>query len=525
MEFIRNINATPSKRIYWAVIADYDLKLSICELIDNAIDNWHRMGEQVDLVVKIDFDDRQKNIRVQDNAGGIKESDLKVIISPGDAKSTSDEETIGIFGVGSKRAAVALSQDIKITSRYENENTFMVCYDDAWLEKADDWDVPVFKVNNINAGSTIIELQKLRHDFYKKDFALLQSQLSYIYAKILHNRKIAIRINGRPLNPKNYEHWSFPPSHEPTVYKGGVLMENERVDYEILCGLTKSLKEQVADEYEEYGVYFYCNDRLIERAVKTFDVGFGKSMAGKLHTSHQIVRVIVSLKGKSKLMPWNSSKSKININHPIFKKIQTDIVEATTRYSKISKSFSNNKDSFVFKYKEGEIKEVRVEDKKVLKSYLPPLPKIQKTRYDEVVRENNKDIAKDKPWTVGLYEVIIAVNVISKLNLKQKNRIILLLLDSTLEIAFKDYLANEVGGYSDERLNKIFKNRHDVHNEVKNNPNCFFSAEQWKRIEYFYKLRCDLVHKKSSANISDDDVENFKTLVEEVLKKLFDISL
>lgn len=32
------LDGTPSKRSFWAIINDYDLQTSICELIDNALD-------------------------------------------------------------------------------------------------------------------------------------------------------------------------------------------------------------------------------------------------------------------------------------------------------------------------------------------------------------------------------------------------------------------------------------------------------------------------------------------------------
>ncbi len=35
---IETIDATPNKRIYRSIIADYDLKTAICELVDNALD-------------------------------------------------------------------------------------------------------------------------------------------------------------------------------------------------------------------------------------------------------------------------------------------------------------------------------------------------------------------------------------------------------------------------------------------------------------------------------------------------------
>ncbi len=130
-------------------------------------------------------------------------------------------------------------------------------------------------------------------------------------------------------------------------------------------------------------------------------------------------------------------------------------------------------------------------------------------------------MAKRKPWTKGLYEGIIAAVLISKQHsLEQRNRIALVVLDSTLEIAFKDYLVNESGtAYSDSRLLQLFANRIAVHDEVKKYVK--LNDAKWKKITHYYHLRCKLVHEKATVGISDSQISDFRDVVESVLKKLF----
>ena len=124
------IDATPSKRIYRSIIADYGLNTAICELIDNAIDaSYQDKKWTVPLQVDINIDLMQHNILIKDTAGGVPESDLKKLISPGETSLMGDQASIGIFGVGSKRAVVALAQLIQITTRYHKRDTFLVEYD------------------------------------------------------------------------------------------------------------------------------------------------------------------------------------------------------------------------------------------------------------------------------------------------------------------------------------------------------------------------------------------------------------
>jgi len=155
----------------------------------------------------------------------------------------------------------------------------------------------------------------------------------------------------------------------------------------------------------------------------------------------------------------------------------------------------------------------------VKKSFLPPLPK-SRPRYGEVITQKNRQIAKKKPWIKGLYEGVIAADLISKQKLEQKNRIALIVLDSTLEIAFKEYLVNDSGVvYSDARLLAICGNRQSVQNEVKQYVR--IKKEIWQKIDHYYRLRCKLVHERVTVGIGDGQIEDFREVVESVLKKLY----
>jgi hypothetical protein len=270
-------------------------------------------------------------------------------------------------------------------------------------------------------------------------------------------------------------------------------------------------------------VYFFCNDRLIASALKTIDVGFGTGLAGKPHADISLARVIVSIKGEARLMPWTSSKSDINPSHEVFLALRGWLIRVVKDYTSLSRRLSKFEGGWpenVFKYKAGNFTSVAVTDfPSVNTSYLPPLPEAR-PRYGLKVSQWNKEISKDKPWTTGLYESVIAVDWVQKQNLEQKNRIALILLDSTLEIAFKEYLVNESGvRYSDQRLLAMFQDRTQVHTEVKKYVK--ISKKNWGKIEHYYSIRCQLIHRRASVAISDSEVSDFRGIVEAVLRKLF----
>jgi hypothetical protein len=517
---IQDIDATPSKRIYLSIISDYDLSLALCELIDNAIDSWTYNGQVKPLEVKVNLNYQQQTIEVSDNSGGIPESEMKLVISPGESRNETDTEVIGLFGVGSKRAVVALAQQIKIFSRYKNNRTTLVEFDDNWIADPD-WNITIYEADTIPQNTTIIELTKLRDPINPDNEKRLVNHLGATYSQFISKSNFSILLNSKVIEPIVFESWSFPPNFEPKHYEGKVSVDNKDIKFDIIAGLTK----QGDPAGGEYGLYLYCNDRLIARAHKGYEVGYKTSMAGQPHPSISLVRVIVRLKGGSQLMPWNSSKSEINTKSHTFKALENQIMLIITNYSRASRSMADDWVTKVFPYKTGDIKQVKVTELTQNSDlHLVPIPRKTNQKYIDVIKRNNKTVATKKPWVKGTYEALIAVEEVSKLNIEQSNRISLLILDSTLEIAFKDFLANETppNTYSAQRLANIMGNRSDVQNEIMKYIN--FKKDTWTRVNYYYNLRCELVHKRVAVTITNDDLKIYRDLCEYMFKKMFGLN-
>ena len=516
---LKIIDVTPSKRIYLSIIADYHLSIAICELIDNAIDSWTFNKKTHPLDIDISLDYQQQSIKIIDNSGGIPEQDIKLIISPGESRNDEGSQSIGMFGVGSKRAVVALAQKVSITTRCNTDKTLAIEFDDNWI-KDPNWDIPVYEVDSISSNSTIIQLDNLREAIKIEDETRLINHLGATFSVFISSANFILKLNGKPITPINFESWSYPPSFEPKEYVGTIDINDELVSFEIIAGLTK----QGDPAGGEYGVYFYCNDRLVARAYKGHELGYRTGMAGQPHISLALARIIVRLKGSSQLMPWNSSKSEINTKSATFKALQQYLEKIVTNYSRASKSMADNWSTKVFPHQSGLITKVPINNlTSETNLYLVPIPRKRSLKYIDIIKTNNKLIASKKPWVKGTYEAIIAVDEISKLKIEQSNRIGLLILDSTLEIAFKDYLVNESGtSYAAGRLATIMGNRSDVHKEIRNHVS--FRKGTWEKVNYYYNLRCELVHKRVAATLTDDDLKSYRELVEYMFKKMFKLN-
>lgn len=523
---VSTLDATPSKRLYLSIIADYDINRGLCELADNALDIWTKNGRTTKLTIDIFLDTTQQTITVSDDAGGINKENLSNVVGPGHTSNLEKDATIGIFGVGTKRAVVALAQEVRIKTRRFAEPTYQVEFTDAWFEDNDDWELPVYEVSEIEPNSTIVELSRLRTALDDAKIASLRKHLGATYSQFLSSTKLTICLNNSKIVPIDFEKWAYPPGFEPRRYSG-ILKTNtgEEVHVTAIAGLTRESKPSSG----EYGVYVYCNDRLIAPELKTLEVGFTTGLAGKPHPDISLTRVLIFLSGPARLMPWNSSKSDINPSNEIFLAIRNWLIHVVKDYASLSRRFNKLEGGWpenVFKYDSGTIQPERVGDFRTANtSYLPPLPE-SKPRRSEMIVNANRALAKDKPWVRGLYESIIAVNLILKQHLEQRNRIGLILLDSTLEIAFKEYLVYESGiVYSDEKLQGIFKDRRQVHQQVKQSAFSEITAAEWLTIEYYYKARCDLIHRRANSSVSDTEIQQYEAVVIRVLQKLFGLQL
>lgn len=214
---VDQIDATPQKRLYLSIIADYDTKKAICELVDNAIDIWTKTSHKSKLNIEVTLDANQQRIHVQDNAGGVPQTDLSNIVGPGHTTATESDEAIGIFGVGTKRAVIALAQDIKITTRHANQ-TYQIEFTDDWIKESDDWTLPVFKVDNIPQKTTRIELLKLRSKLTPETEAQLTEHLGATYARFLENKKLRLSLNNKTIASIKFDNWAYPPKFEPRRY-------------------------------------------------------------------------------------------------------------------------------------------------------------------------------------------------------------------------------------------------------------------------------------------------------------------
>ena len=177
---IKPIDGTPVKRMFLSIINDYDLKTGLCELVDNALDLWMNGARQTPLVVHVELDPGRQLISVEDNAGGVKRDELRVLVAPGESKNDLTAEVIGIFGVGGKRAGIALAEHVTIKTRFNQEESSELNITQEWLQ-TEEWELPAYAIPDIPFGTTLVEMSHLRESLTAEQIDDLRGHFGETY--------------------------------------------------------------------------------------------------------------------------------------------------------------------------------------------------------------------------------------------------------------------------------------------------------------------------------------------------------
>jgi len=517
---VGSLDGTPDKRMFWSIISDYDLKTGLCELVDNALDCWTIGQQKKSLLIEIKLDSSRQLISVADNAGGVKQDQLRLLLAPGGSMNDPNADVIGIFGVGSKRAGIALGEEVQIRTRYHKEATFEIDITNEWLS-AEDWDLNYYQIPDILPGTTYVEISHLRKSFTEADVDEIRAHLGETYEWFLR-RNCVIKVNGRVVLAKTFANWAFPPNGKPREAHFSVkLADGEELAANITAGLIKDRNP----EAENYGVYFYCNHRLVAKELKVREVGyFVTSEAGVPHPDASLCRVIVVLQGPARLMPWNSSKSAINFDHEAFRQIRSTLIQLTSHFSSLSRRLKDDWDGKVFRFKSGEVDSSEPESLTVKNPLvLPPLPRVNKPQVEKLKSRNKRQISA-QPWTLGLVEAMAAIEVIARQRLETRNRIALMLLDSNFEIALKEFIVHREdlfppSLFGKAAISKLFEKRSDVIAVVA--AKVKLPAKVLAAAQHFYNIRNKLTHERATVEPTDTDIQAYRLALQIVLGTLF----
>ncbi len=339
------INASPTKEFFIHMLTrDIPLTRAILDLVDNSVDGARRIrsaGNYVGLWVRMELD--AKHFRIADNCGGIPVDIARDYAfrfgRPKEAVGTPG--SMGQFGVGMKRTFFRLGRHFVVRST-TTESRFTVDVDvNEWMADGDSPERWHFKFSELKTGlhlkekdtGTVIEINQLLPNvadtFGLENFkSRLASEMSQAHALSL-DRQLAITLNTLPIRHDPQELFAselLKPAYVEKFYPSEALIgkPGPHVRVKLYAGVSKR-------SLHDGGWYLYCNGRLILRADQTATTVWGdRHQMRAYHADFAYFRGYAYFDSDDgALLPWTTTKTGVDIDSPIYKSVQREMIEIT----------------------------------------------------------------------------------------------------------------------------------------------------------------------------------------------------
>ncbi len=311
-DFNRGVDARPEKEFFVSMLTrDIELGDAILDLLDNCLDGVHRTLDRRGSVpvadesrlfegFGADLNISAEEFSIQDNCGGIPRKDaadraFRMGRPPGPSDNIG---TVGMYGIGMKRAIFKLGRHAIITSRPADHDEYSVTITPEWIDRQDEWHLPMGDaVESLPQLGTKIIVSTLRSDVARqfnpessRFIPELKKKIAQTYSLILE-KGFSVTVNGESIAPASLLLLSAQSAVDqvihPYYYSGTI----GGVEVEIFAGLYRRLPDdEEADEgspnrfsSDDAGWTIACNDRIVVFKDKTRLTGWGEAGVPSFH--------------------------------------------------------------------------------------------------------------------------------------------------------------------------------------------------------------------------------------------------
>ena len=355
-----SIYGGPTKRFFVSMLTrDIELDDAILDLIDNCVDGAMRLNPGK-VASPSPFKGFEANItlgknefEISDNCGGIPKENLEDAFSLGRPNLNKDKgvQTIGMYGIGMKRAIFKIAQSATVTS-YRTDLSVSVAYSKQWLDpEAKEWDLPVSIVaNRKGVKGVTIRSNNLHGDigrhFSNESFInRLKLKIGEYYGYIIQ-KGFTVKINGFTVVaatlPLLSSKFSTSPAIRPFDYHA--IIGDVHIDVRI--GFFRPLvQEREIDEEtqaptsrEQAGISVICNDRVVLLHDRTIKTGWGDGGVPQFHPQFRaIAGLVVMASNNPQSLPISTTKRDLDVGSDVFLKVRQACMEGI----KIFTNFTN----------------------------------------------------------------------------------------------------------------------------------------------------------------------------------------
>jgi hypothetical protein len=360
---VDSVNAHPTKQFFvQMLVRDIELAPAIIDLLDNSIDGAKRVcassaeDQTPSTVVDEDsgsvdrsFEDLWVRINlgpegfeIIDNCGGITREEAKEHAfrfgRPEEVDPTPGE--VGQFGVGMKRALFKIGKHFLVATATDSDR-FKIDVDvPDWLKDPDNWTFPLDELESDaepKEAGTRIWVNNL-HESVASTFSLnsfetkLRAQIAMRHAVALE-RGLKIFLGDSEIEPKAPV-LLLGDEIAPIVTTHELGTNGDAVTLHLYAGFVNVTDEDAdTGDPEQFrgssqsGWYLFCNDRMLLWANQSALTGWGEEVA-RYHPQYRRFRGYALLSGKSEMMPWNTAKTYVDEDSPIWIATRQHMVNA-----------------------------------------------------------------------------------------------------------------------------------------------------------------------------------------------------
>jgi hypothetical protein len=336
--------AVPTKQFFVSMLTrDIKLEDAILDLIDNCLDGALRLGnggkpDYARYLVKITL--AKDHFSIEDNCGGIprevaKNYAFKMGREPNDNRD-SDTETIGMYGVGMKRAIFKMGRNAIVKTRHGND-TYEVPITAAWLD-ATNWDPlpihePTEAKERLEEPGTTIYVSDLnegvaRHFANPAFVNEVTTAISQHFTMFLQ-WGFRIAINGDSVKPVHVEVLVSPREDGPAPYV--FRKTSSDVTVSITVGLNTSRRSDGDDSDDDAdfagqrasataGWTVLCNDRAVIVGDKSRLTGWGDlPLVPLYHPQFAVITGIIEFRAKdAEKLPVTTTKRALDASSELW---------------------------------------------------------------------------------------------------------------------------------------------------------------------------------------------------------------
>jgi len=413
-----DVDVTPPKRFFVEMLTrDIELEDAILDLLDNCVDGAVRTNAGKAKMPKsenayegywAEIELSEKRFSIKDNCGGIPldvARDYAFKFGRPRHDIDSKLQTVGVYGIGMKRALFKLGQDSTVVSR-SSSGSFLVHIDKAWIQDTR-WHLHLdgVKAGTLEHNGVKIEVTDLhpgiasRFDCSASAFeGDLIGKIRNHYAYIIQ-KGFKVKVNGKTVEPNliqtlvNLKPKKGAASLAPYLYE----TEDDGVKVRLAMGMYAPFPtETELGDYVEgkrsktsAGWTVICNDRVVLSHDTTHRTGWGESGVPAYHSQFVMLSGIVEFTGNDAAkLPVTTTKRGINLDSPLYASVKDVMRDALKHFTTFTNHWKTDTEERVALQKQAVAVDIRAaaaqipaakwqEVRKNLKGrrFVPDLPK------------------------------------------------------------------------------------------------------------------------------------------------------